>query len=182
MTGTEQAQAPTLDGYDPTNPMAFVDPYPHWARARSHCPVFFNPILNYWQITRYADIAAVARQPETFSSEGFFSTINIHPGNEKLIPNGLAMGTPSLVNADPPVHTRTRAISDPAFRKSRVGALEPTIRATADELIDRFVADGRVDLVEAYSVPLPLITIAHVLGIPADDHHQIGRASCRERV
>jgi cytochrome P450 len=133
--------------------------------------VFFDETLGYWQVTRYEDIATAARNTKAFSSEGFFSTVHIFEENRDLIPKGLAIWTPALVNADPPAHTEVRKASDPAFRKSRISTLEDSIRAQANELIDKFVDDGQTELVENFSVPLPLITIAHILGLPADGYN-----------
>lgn len=171
MVDTHAGVAPQLDGYDPTNPMEFVNPFPSWARARGEAPVFFDETLGYWQVTRYEDIATAARNTKAFSSEGFFSTVHIFEENRDLIPKGLAIWTPALVNADPPAHTEVRKASDPAFRKSRISTLEDSIRAQANELIDKFVDDGQTELVENFSVPLPLITIAHILGLPADGYN-----------
>ena len=138
MVDTHTGVAPQLDGYDPTNPMEFVNPFPSWARARVEAPVFFDETLGYWQVTRYEDIATAARNTKAFSSEGFFSTVHIFEENRDLIPKGLAIWTPALVNADPPAHTEVRKVSDPAFRKSRISdprRLDPRAGQRADRQV-----------------------------------------------
>ena len=75
----------------------------------------------------------------------------------------------ALFTADPPVHTRHRKLLSKALNPRRVRALEPHIRAIADDLIDKFVANGKVDLLPEFSVPLPVTVIADVLGVDRAD-------------
>jgi cytochrome P450 len=82
-----------------------------------------------------------------------------------------------LSNADPPTHTRIRRLSNEPFRLRRVAQLEPDIRALADQLIDGFVADGACELIEQFTVPLSLLTIARILGWPASDLDEMRRYS-----
>ena len=171
---------PRVENADPTE---LTDPYPTWQEARRTCPVFYDERLGYWQITRYEDVNAAVLDTANLSSEGFFATVKVHPGNEHLLPHGppghggLAMDTPSLATADPPTHTRVRKMCAEPFRPRRVADLEPELRKIADELIDGFAGDGHCDLIEQLSVPFSLLTIARILGMPDSDIDEMRRYS-----
>jgi cytochrome P450 len=74
-----------------------------------------------------------------------------------------------LFRADPPLHTRQRALVTKALNAQRVRELEPSIRGICDELIDGFIADGRFELNQQFAVPLPITVIARMLGMAHDD-------------
>jgi cytochrome P450 len=75
----------------------------------------------------------------------------------------------NMLHADPPEHTRLRRIISRAFTPRMVAALEPQIRAIADQLLDRVAGAGRMDLVEDFASPLTITVIAEMLGVsPAD--------------
>jgi cytochrome P450 len=76
---------------------------------------------------------------------------------------------PALFTADPPVHTRHRKLANQAFLPRRVNAMQPAIRELADELIDGFAADGEVDFMRRFAVPLPLALISDILGVGRED-------------
>jgi cytochrome P450 len=76
---------------------------------------------------------------------------------------------PVLLGADPPMHTRQRNLVNRAFSPPRVKQIEGSIRDVANQLVDAFIADGRVELVKQFAVPLPLTVIAHALGVPDND-------------
>jgi len=177
MTDIARQPASELSGYDPTDPREFVDPYPSWARARREAPVFFDERLGFWQITRYDDVVATARNTRDFSSAKAGGAGYVFPENEHLLPRGLPMDTPSLANADPPEHNRVRGLCSESFRRTRISRLEPEIRQTAEGLIDKFVDKGQADLVAEFNVPFPLLVIASILGLPADHIDEMARYS-----
>jgi cytochrome P450 len=74
----------------------------------------------------------------------------------------------TLLTADPPVHTRFRKLVNLAFSMKRVDAIEAQIRGIAERLIDAFPADGRIDFVHDFAVPLPVAVIASQIGIHDD--------------
>lgn len=119
----------------------------------------FSPSgLPVWQISRYGDVRdlladpRLSKQPATASSA------------RSAGPAGLQ---DNLVNADPPDHTRLRRLVNKAFVPARIAALEPLIRATAEDLIDGLPADP-VDLIDDFAAPLAFAMIRTILGVPAD--------------
>lgn len=75
----------------------------------------------------------------------------------------------NMLGTDPPDHTRLRALISKAFTNKRVQALAPRIQELADQLIDGFESKGRVDLIDAFAFPLPIIVICELLGVPTED-------------
>jgi len=138
-----------------------------WLRPAQHdAPVFFMPRYNMWCVTRYEDVVAVLRDPDTYSSR---KTINL----DKLPPDLLSAfpdGPPDrvLVSLDPPDHTRLRGLARNAFTPKLVEAREAEVRTLCHALIDRFAADGRGDLVAQFAAHLPVQVITRLVGAPVE--------------
>jgi len=150
------------------DPETIENPFPFFAALREHAPVYWDPDLACFLVTRYADVWEVIHQPELFSSQ--VGPLTKLPPMEVLAE--LMKGRPpvhTLLSADPPQHTRYRSLVTRAFAPRRVAGLEPAIRALAHELIDRFAARGEVELVSEFAVPFPLTIIADQLGVPRAD-------------
>ncbi|WP_284665352.1 cytochrome P450 [Myxococcus sp. SDU36] len=84
---------------------------------------------------------------------------------------------PSLVDNDPPAHSRFRSLVSKAFTGRRLAEKEPFIRALVDELIDSFRQEGKADLFLRFAHPLSASIIAEILGIPRSDIHRFRRWS-----
>jgi cytochrome P450 len=144
--------------FDPYDPALHEDPYPVYRQLRDEAPIYRNPELEFWALSRWDDVAGALQRPRLFCSS-----------------RGIAVGTrgvprtPMLIMLDPPRHTRMRALVSRAFTPRRIAALEPRIRAVAAALIDGFQARGEADLVADFAAPLPTIVIAELLGVPPED-------------
>lgn len=144
----------------------FADPYPLYHALRDQSPVRYigipaneasgvtEPIWS-WGLLKYEDAYAALRNHETFSSD------NPQAGQfgPKLV----------LIQDDPPRHTRFRRLVNKAFTLKRIQALEPWITEVAHSLLDA-VSGEEQDIVESYTVPLPVKVIARLLGIPGEDY------------
>jgi cytochrome P450 len=152
------------------------DPRPFYARARREEPVFWSESLGLWVVTRYEDVCAVAKNAARFSS---VDSITPKPSTAPPPPELLAELVrgfpllPSLVTSDPPAHTHARALVTRALSLRRLAAFEPILREIAEGLADRFVARGRVELVEAFAIALPGNFIIDLLGLPKEDLAQV---------
>ncbi|MGF6770262.1 cytochrome P450/ferredoxin-NADP reductase [Paraburkholderia sp. GAS199] len=154
---------PFGDGYQQDPPE-----YVRWAREQE--PVFYSPRLGYWVVTRYDDIKAIFRDNLTFSPS--IALEKITPtgpeANEVLASYGFALNR-TLVNEDEPAHMpRRRALMDP-FTPEELLHHEPMVRALAREYVDRFIDDGRADLVDQMLWEVPLTVALHFLGVPEED-------------
>ena len=163
------------------DPEALRCPYPLLDAVRDEHPVLFVPEIECWLVTRYADIVQVARDPQTFSSKMPTGPVLARQQLEAV--QALLADEPELagplmrqgsqarvlLSADPPDHARQRRLINPAFTPPKVKALEPRIRQVADELVDRFAARGRAEIVHEFGVLLPLTIIAECLGVADDE-------------
>jgi cytochrome P450 len=158
-----------MEALEATDPFSFNpfdeatrrDPYPLFARARREHPVWHHDGLPLSSVFRHADCQAILKDPQTWSS--VFPT---PPGfTEDDIPR-------SMLVQDPPEHTRLRGLVNQAFTPKRIRQLAPRIEEIAHELLDDALARREVDLVEALTYPLPVIVIAEMLGVPAEDRAQ----------
>src|ERR1700730_6955275 len=141
------------------NPMdtAFRDnPYPHYPALLSGPPRKLNLFLPTTLIARYEDCAAVLRDHEHFSSTPPPILQQIRTGF------GPFAGATTMLDADPPIHTRLRRLVSRAFTPRRVKDLEPRIREIAKDLLDRAPKAGNFELMDAIANPLPVIVIAEM--------------------
>lgn len=159
-----------------TDPEVIESPYAFYGELHERCPVKHEPGVG-WLVSRYADVRALALDTETFSSSiaGPEGPRHMGVGPEPLseeVEELLARYHPmdnALFTADPPAHTRHRALVNKALNPRRVRALEPAMRAIAHELVDGFAADGGCELHSQFGVPLPLTVIADTLGVDRRD-------------
>lgn len=135
------------------------DPYPVYERFRRECPVAHSDVYEgYWILSRYEDVHFACQHPEIFSS---------YPNP---IPANLGATGPLIpLEVDPPDHAKYRQILAPLFAPARIDALEADVRATVNELIDRFVALGRCEFVSELAKPLPSIMFLRLMGWPQED-------------
>ena len=150
-------------------------PYPAYRQLRDRSP--FNCVwlpagalpglkepLRAWAFLKYDDVYGALRDHDTFSSLR-------HPVVEK------SLKAPSvLITDDPPRHTRFRRIVNKAFTQRRIETLTPWITRIANELLEE-LGPGEHELVQCYTVPLPVRVIARLLGIPGDEHENLKRWS-----
>lgn len=156
--------------FDPFGDSYQQDPpeYVRWAREQE--PVFYSPKLGYWVVTRYDDIKAIFRDNQTFSPS--IALEKITPtgpeANDVLASYGYAMNR-TLVNEDEPAHMpRRRALMEP-FTPEALKHHEPMVRRLTREYVDRFINDGRADLVDQMLWEVPLTVALHFLGVPEED-------------
>jgi cytochrome P450 len=138
------------------------DPYPAFAELRAHDPVhrYEGPAGRFWCLTRHADVLAVSKDPATFcSGKGVLLTDLTRP----------ALSTSSILYLDPPQHAKYRKVVSPTLSVRRVAELEERVRTMVVGLLDAIDPAAAVDAVEAVSVPLPLMVIAELVGVPPED-------------
>jgi cholest-4-en-3-one 26-monooxygenase len=156
---------------DLSDPDLFAGGPPHtlFERMRREAPVRWNPISDgpgFWAAVRHEDIAAISKDPETFSSWLGGTMIS-----EKTLP--LPVARKMMINMDPPQHTAYREIVSTAFTSRRVAHLEPHIREIARNLIDAALEKGDFDLVNDIALPLPIQVIGELLGVAPEDHGKL---------
>ncbi|HEX8440784.1 cytochrome P450 [Archangium sp.] len=138
------------------------NPHPAYEQLRSRSPVLHEPLADLWMIFDYEGVKRVLNDHEAFSS---------------IIAPPTAATSQWLVFSDPPRHTKLRALIMRAFTQRAVSSLEPRIRELSRELLEQTLGRGEMDLVSDFSVPLPLMVIAELLGAPVEDQPRFRRWS-----
>jgi linalool 8-monooxygenase len=156
---------------DLKDPDLYQDRAPHdvFARLRREEPVYWNPETDgagFWALTRHADIVEVSRRADLFSSAHENGGHRIFNENEVGLTNAgdSAIGIP-FISRDPPIHTRYRKFIMPALSPAKLGDIETRIEARVEQLLEKIPLGERVDLVPLLSAPLPLLTLAELLGL-----------------
>src|SRR5882762_8590569 len=147
------------------DPEFVADPYPTYHRLRARDPVHRSP-LGFWVLTRYEDVVAVLRDPR-LAKEAIASVVAARFGVE--VPPGMGL---SMLDRDPPDHTRLRGLVSKAFTPRVVEALRPHIQQIVDGLLERVEGAGSMDLIEEFAYPLPVVVICEMLGVPVEDHER----------
>jgi cytochrome P450 len=171
------------------DPKAVRCPYPIFEELRDQGGPVYVPEMECWVVTRYSDIADIARNPGVFSSirptgpvlarqrsEAVAAIVAEDPALGRTLAE-LRGGTRVLLFADPPEHSRQRKLVNRAFTPAKIAALDPMIRATAEDLVDGFAARGSADIVGELGVPLPITVIARLLDVPSADMGQFKKWS-----
>jgi cytochrome P450 len=155
-------------------PISFIDndvlkcPFAAYQTLRDEQPVYLDPTTGMYVITRYEDLKAIARDPVLFSNmTNQFSNREspVKPQIDAMYREHDLEPVPAMVDNDPPQHTAIRKLVDYAFRVSRINALQDYIEDLCNELIDKFIARGEVEIVSELAIPLPVTIIADQLGI-----------------
>ncbi len=152
--------------FHPRSKAATADPYPLYARMREIDPVHRMRLADGWVVTRYEDVDTVLQDHGRFSSA-------LH--QKVAIPYHAR--TVSPLNLDPPAHTRVRSLASGPFTQSAVDGLRPRVQALADRLLDDLAGKPRFDLISSIAHPLPVMVMAEMLGIPAEDVDRFERWS-----
>lgn len=143
----------------PTDADFVQNPYPFYEQARTSGPFFYWDDYDLICTGNAAAVNAIYRD-RRFGREA----VDPLPIPPHLAPF-YAVEAHSMLELEPPRHTRLRALVLRAFTSRRIAALQPDIESLSHQLIDRF-PDGPFDLLQAFGQPLPVIIIARLLGVP----------------
>ena len=143
--------------FNPLSSELRADPLPQYEKLRSKDPVHRMRLIDGWILTRYEDIDMVLRDHRRFGNLG---------RDYGYLPYI------SMLDLDPPEHTKVRGLVVHGFTPRAVNSLEPRITKTVNELLDEIVDKPRFDLIHDIAFPLPIIVIAELLGVPPEDRDQ----------
>jgi cytochrome P450 family 142 subfamily A polypeptide 1 len=131
------------------------DPHPTYRWLRANAPVYRDEASNLWVLSKYEDVFAASKNPETFSAAQ-----GVLPESDSII---------SMICMDDPRHQRLRKLVNRGFTPRMVGLLQEKIRDLASRLAEGVAGRAEVDLVSELAVPMPLWIIAEMLGIREED-------------
>jgi len=149
--------------FDPQMLFDHPDPYPMFAMMRGSMPVMRVEFMNRvaYSVTKYDDCVAVLKDADTFSSRS----------NAEV---GKVMGR-TVIEMDGKEHTRNRALVQQVFAPKNLDALSGMLEHLVHDIIDRFAKEPAGDLVAGFTEQFPIQVMAHMTGIPRQDHAQFQR-------
>lgn len=163
-------QDPTLSLFYLLEPEVLADPYPLYHRFLDEAPVYWDPFLHTWVVTRYADVITVLTHFSASRS----------PSPEQLTAMGLSKLVPlaqvlvkQMLFLDGAAHARIRGLAAKAFTPRRVEQLRSHIQDITDRLLDAVQDTGHMDVIADLADPLPAIVTAELLGVPTSDWRQL---------
>ena len=162
------ADRPTVD-FNHHSAEYHGDRHARWAEMRA-CPVAHNPRFGgFWVVSGYAEVAAVARDAETYSSR---HARDADDGIDYIgiagVPRGRAIPTAGIAEVEGGLHGALRRVLNPFLVPAAMARLAPRMAATADWFLDRRIEEGHIDLVLDYANPVPAIFTMELVGLPAE--------------
>jgi cytochrome P450 len=169
-----------LASFNPFDAETLQCPYPHYAAMREQAPVLHLSDLGMYLVTRHDLVLGILRDTTTYSNKFGRPTMPLTGEDGERLNAAIAEGYPrasTMLTADPPDHTRFRALVAKAFNPKAINAMEPFIRATVIELIEAWDGADSVEFVSSFGVPLPVRVIATMLSQPPERFADIKRWS-----
>lgn len=157
--------------WNPLDPEFRADPYSTYARLRNEAPVTrtdFDTVV----LARYHDVAQTLRGTQFSRDIDANATPRTDPVSLRRRERR-AQGARSILNLDPPDHTRLRRIVTTAFTPTSIERLRPRIQAMVDTVLDRAEAAGQMELIGDLAFPVPFLVISELLDMPTDESDMI---------
>lgn len=170
-TTSESAPRCPVSDFDPLAPQTLQCPHPWYETLRNEAPVHFAASRGMWFVTSRELVAEALGNHEVFSSKFGLPQLPAPESIAAQVAEIEAEGwppVPTLLTADPPEHHYYRRMVARAFTPRLISQQEPAIRRIANEVADQLPAGEPVDIIPAFSAPLPLRIIAHILNVPDD--------------
>lgn len=164
--------------FRPSSSHFLADPYPTYKRLRQDTPIFYYEPWDKWVVTRYEDVNALLRDKRLGRVlHGRRSEVEEAEYQNSLRPEHAAFNEiqqGSLLEIEPPDHTRIRTAVHAAFTPKHVKKLQAKIEALCQRLVVSLQDfDEPFDLIKHYAEPIPVTVIADLLGVPAADRHKL---------
>jgi cholest-4-en-3-one 26-monooxygenase len=150
-------------------------PHELFRRLRAEDPIHWNPQPDgsgFWALTRYDDVLRVSRDPETFSNERHGIMIY----DESFETSGRQ---PTMLEMDPPRHTRLRALVSRAMKPRQILALEDFARRAFERTLQEVLQRGECDFAIDIAGALPVQVICEMMGVAPRDREALGQLAHR---
>ena len=161
------------DVYANGNPETYGLPLDQYTYLRENEPVYLqtfdDPLLikQVWVLSRYEDISAVDRDPETFAADrGHVNIWTVNPIDDTV------GGKPAMLSRDGADHRRHRGVVNRGFTPTVVRRLEDKFRGYARDVVDHALAEGTFNFVTDVAHAMPMEALGDVLGVPPEDRPQ----------
>ena len=156
--------------FNPTDPAFLQNPYPTYKRLRGESPIFFYEPWHKWVVTRHSDVSALLRDRRLGR---VLANVKVRTNPEYAAFDDIQDG--SLLELEPPDHTRIRTAVQDVFTPKHVRALEAKIAALCDRLAAQLASNPkrRAELLSDYAEPIPVTVIAELLGVPERERYRL---------
>ena len=151
--------------FDPYDLDTLLDPHPVCRRLLDEAPVYYNPRLDFYALSRAEDVETVYLDRGTFiSGRGVLL---------EMMKSGAPIPPGVVLMEDPPTHTIHRALLSRMFTPRAMSGIEEKIRQLCADLLDPFVGAGGFDIVEDFSMLMPSAVMCWLIGVPDEDQPRI---------
>jgi cytochrome P450 len=142
------------------------DPYPVYDRLRAEAPLYRNEELDFWALSRHADVLGAFRNVDAYSNA---YGVSLDPS--AFTPD--AHKFMSFLALDPPRHTRMRSLVGKGFTPSKVAVMEERVRAIANDHLDAALSGDGFDFIASFAGKVPMDVISDLVGVPASDRDEV---------
>ena len=154
------------------------NPYPYYGRIRTEDPVHWNELYELWVITRHDDLVWLARNHEQFSNDVFMNDPRpaypaILESDTELYEYVRSYQGDQFIQYDRPEHLAMRKVVHTYFTPKSMEEWRPLVKSAIKELLDAAEERGNVDLMRDLAVPLPVLVIAEMMGVPESERPHI---------
>jgi cytochrome P450 len=149
-------------------PAEQFNPYRWYRQMLDNERAIYHRETNTWHAFRYADVKQVLSNHEYFSSERTRTILSVGADNSE----GKLTDKMNILNVDPPNHRKSRSLLSAAFTPHSLQLWEPRIQEVINGLIHDMAAQPKIDIVNQFAIPLPIIVMAELLGVPSLDRLQ----------
>ncbi len=154
------------------------DPYQYYGRIRDEDPVHWNELYELWVITRHDDLVRLTRNHEQFSSAVFRNDPRpaypaINESDAELYDFMKAANQQRFIQFDRPEHLEMRKVMHAYFTPKSMEEWRPLVKSAIAELLDAAEDRSDVDLMRDLAVPLPVLVIAEMMGVPESERQYI---------
>jgi cytochrome P450 len=158
--------------FNPFEPGYLEDPYTTFAQLREHDPVHLTP-FGVWYVSRYEDVVRLTRDPSMSVDDTNAKPTMLDALRDEVLGEERVQRNLSMLDRDPPDHTRLRRLVSRAFTPKRIAELRSRIQQLVDAKLDKAAEAGEMELVADLAFPLPFDVISEMLGLPDTDRDQI---------
>lgn len=155
---------------NPLSEKLWANPYHYHNQMREKSPIHYSPAVQAYWVTEFDLVQEILRDKR------FGADVRKYPNRVARITKNMdeqrldSFNNPSMLDLDPPDHSRVRRLVSQGFMHKFIQSLEPNIQKIVDDCLAKYDNANSFDLVEALAAPLPAIVIAEMLGLPETDH------------
>ena len=158
-------------GFQPFAPGYTDDPYPAYAALREAMPIEQHE-LGFWAMWRHSDVGELLKSRMSVEDRNVTAYGPMREVYDQVYAEAdreRRGGGLSMLDRDPPDHTRLRRLVSKAFTPRTIEGLAPVVDRLVDEALNRIADEGDVDLIDVLAFPLPFAVISFMLGMPEND-------------